>query len=142
MPTEDDVAAVRRLYAAVAAGDLATVEACFHPDAVWHLPGRSVLPGTHRGWPAIRDELLAKQGPLSGGTFRARLLDLAVGAEYLVAIVHATADHAGRRLDLTVCQLMRVHDGQIREVRGHYADETALEAFWGSGPGTEMGDRH
>ena len=100
-------------------------------DAVWHLPGTSPLAGTHRGWAAIRDDLLAKQGPLSGGTFRARLLDLAVGAEYIVAVVHATADHAGRQLDLTVCQLMRVQNGKIVEVRGYYADEAALNALSG-----------
>ena len=137
MPTEDDVAVVRRLYAAVAAGDLAAVGACFRADAVWHLPGTSVIVGTHRGWPAIRDDLLAKQGPLSGGTFRAQLLDLAVGTEYIVAVVHATADHAGRRLDLTVCQLMRVEDGKIVEVRGHYSDEAALDAFWGPSAGVD-----
>ena len=132
MPTEDDIAVVRRLYAAVAAGDLAAVGECFREDAVWHLPGKSAIAGTHRGWTAIRDELMARQGPLSGGTFRARLLDLAVGDHYVVAIVHATADHAGRRLDLTVCQLMRVQDGKIVEVRGHYSDEAALDAFWGT----------
>jgi len=125
------VGVVRRLYAAVEAGDLAAVEACFHEKAVWHLPGTRPLAGTHRGRAAIRDDLLAQQGPLSGGTFRARLLDLAVGAEYIVAVVHATADHAGRHLDLTVCQLMRVQNGKIVDVRGHYADEAALNAFWG-----------
>ena len=132
MLTEDDVAVVRRLYAAVAAGDLAAVGECFHEDAVWHLPGTSPIAGTHRGWPAIRGDLLAKQGPLSGGTFRAQLLDVAVGARYIVAVVHATADHAGRRLDLMVCQLMRVQVGEIVEVRGHYSDEAALDAFWGT----------
>ena len=131
MPTEEDVAVVRRLYAAVTAGDMDAVAACFREDAVWHLPGTSAIAGTHRGWPAIRDDLLAKQGPLSGGTFRAQLLDLAVGAVYVVAVVHATAAHADRRLDLTVCQLMRVRDGKIVEVRGHYSDEAALDAFWG-----------
>ena len=131
MPTTEDVGVVRRLYAAVEAGDLAAVEACFHEEAVWHLPGASPLAGTHRGWEAIRDDFLAQQGPLSGGTFRARLLDLAVGVEYVVAVVHATADRAGRHLDLTVCQLMRVQNGKIVEVRGHYADEAALNAFWG-----------
>ena len=110
---------------------------CFDEDAVWHLPGTSALSGTHRGWPAIRDDLLARQGPLSGGTFRAQLLDLAVGTEYIVAIVHATAEHAGHRLDQTVCQLMRVQDGKIVEVRGHYSDEAALNAFWGAAPGVE-----
>jgi uncharacterized protein len=79
MPTAEDVAVVRRLYAAVAARDLAAVGECFHEDAVWYLPGTNALSGTHRGWPAIRDDLLARQGPISGGTFRAQLLDLAVG---------------------------------------------------------------
>ena len=58
-----------------------------------------------------------------------------------MAVVHATADHAGRRLDLMVCQLMRVQDGKIVEVRGHYSDEAALDAFWGpaSGRGADRG---
>src|SRR5918996_4183203 len=98
MPTAEDVAVVRRLYAAVAAGDLGAIGECFHEDAVWHLPGTNALSGTHRGWSAIRDNLLARQGPISGGTFRAQLLDLAVGAEYIVAIVHATAERADYRL--------------------------------------------
>jgi ketosteroid isomerase-like protein len=130
MPTEADVATVRRLYEALRAGDFAVVADCFHEDAVWHLPGDNPLSGTHRGWPAIRDDLFARQGPLSGGTFRAQLLDLAVGEEYIVAVVHATAQYELRVLDLTVCQLMRVHNGKIVEIRGHYASDAALDAFW------------
>jgi hypothetical protein len=34
--------------------------------------------------------------------------------------------------DLTVCQLMRVQNGKIVEVHGHYVDEAALNAFWRS----------
>src|SRR5688500_11329133 len=102
MPTPEDVAVVHRLNEAVAASDLDAIAACFHDDAVWHLPGAGALAGAHRGRAAIRDDLLARQGPLSGGTFRARLIDLAVGDEYIVAVAHATAEHAGRRLDQTV----------------------------------------
>ncbi len=137
MPTAEDEAVVRRLYAAVSAGDLSAIAECFDEEAVWHLPGTNALSGTHRGWSAIRDNLLAKQGPLSGGTFRAQLLDLAVGSEYIVAVVRATADGAGPRLDQTVCQLMRVRQGKIVEVRGHYSDEAALNGFWGPAPGVE-----
>jgi ketosteroid isomerase-like protein len=43
-----------------------------------------------------------------------------------------TAEHAGRRLNVTVCQLMRIQDGKIVEVRGHYSGEAALDAFWGT----------
>jgi ketosteroid isomerase-like protein len=64
--TSADVETVRRFYQAVAARDMAAAESCFAPDAVWHLPGKSVIVGDHHGWPAIRDDFLAKLGPLSG----------------------------------------------------------------------------
>jgi ketosteroid isomerase-like protein len=131
VPTQADVATVRRFYAALAAGDLAAVGTCFRDDAIWHCPGRSRIAGTHRGWPAIRDDFLAKLGPLSGGTFRAQVLDVAVGAEYIVVVGKGIAAHGGRRLDVTVCQLMRVEDGKIVEVRGHYSDQAVLDAFFG-----------
>lgn len=130
--TSADAEVVRRLYAAFAARDLATVESCFAPDAVWHMPGKSPVAGDHHGWPAIRDGFLAKVGPLSGQTFRAELLDIAVGENSVVAVQRATATHQGRRLDVTGCQLMRLEEGRIAEVQGHYSDQYALDAFWGA----------
>lgn len=132
MVHKGDVETVHRLYAAVADRDVVALQACFAPDAVWHLPGRSAIAGTHAGWPAIGD-FLAKLAPLSGGTFRAELLDVAVGRDHIVAIQHATADHGGRRLDVTGCQLMTLAEGRVVQVRGHYSDQEALDAFWGPG---------
>ena len=131
MPTEGDVATVRHFYAALAAGDLVTAEGCFHENAVWQVPGNSRISGRHHGWPAIRDDFLTQLRSLSGGTFRAEFLDLAVGAEYIVAVGKGIAEHDERRLDVSVCQLMRVENEKIVEVRGHYSDPAALEAFFG-----------
>ncbi len=131
--TSADVETVRRFYQALAAWDTATVESCFAPGAEWHLPGKSPIAGDHIGWPAIRDDFLAKLGPLSGHTFRAKLLDVAVGQEFIVAVQHATASYQGRCLDITACQLMRLEHGRITEVRGHYSDQDALDAFWMTG---------
>lgn len=128
--TEADVETVRRLYGAFVDRDFETMEACFAPDAVWHLPGRGALGGDHRGWAAIRDDFMAKTGPLSGGTLQAGLVDVAVGTDYIVAIQHATADHNGRTLDVTGCQLIRMRDGLIADVQGHYSDQYAFDAFW------------
>ena len=124
------VETVRRLYAAIAVRDFPTMEKCFTPDAIWHLPGRNAISGAHRGWAAIRDDFLARIGPLSGGTLRVDLLDVTVGEQYVVAVQHATADYEGRRLDVTACQLIRVVGGRIVEVRGHYSDMEAMDAFW------------
>jgi uncharacterized protein len=35
-------------------------------------------------------------------------------------------------LDVTGCQLMRLRDGRITEIRGHYSDQYALDAFFGT----------
>jgi uncharacterized protein len=126
----DDVEVVRRLYAAVNDRDLAAAAACFTADARWTLPGRSPIAGTHVGWEQIHDRFLAKLGPLSGGTFRAELLDVTVGERFVVAVQHATAALDGRTLDVTGCQLIEITDGRIVRVRGHYSDQEALDAFW------------
>jgi len=130
--TESDVETVRRFYAAFAARDLETVRQCFAPDAIWHLPGRGAIAGDHRGWDAIRADFLARVGPLSGGTLRAELIDVAVGVDYVVAVQHATADHDGRHLDVTACQLIRMEGQRIAEVWSHYSDQYAFDAFWQS----------
>lgn len=121
---------VRRFYAAVAARDLEAARGCFDAEAVWVLPGRSPIAGEHRGWEAIRDTVLSQVGPLSGETFRADLIDIAIGKEHVVAVQHATADRDGKRLDITACQLIRVVHGRIVEMRGHYSDQYALDEFW------------
>jgi uncharacterized protein (TIGR02246 family) len=121
---------VRRMYQAINDGDVAAAAACFAPDAVWILPGRGPLAGTHRGVQAIHQDFFAQLGPLSGGTFHAELLDVTEGERYVVAVQHATAQHGGRTLDVTGCQLMTVRDGRITEVRGHYSDQYALDDFW------------
>ena len=131
--TQADADTVRRFYAALAERDFATAQACFAPEAVWHMPGASPIAGDHHGWAGIRDGFLAKLGPQSGQTFRAELLDIAIGEEVVVAVQRATADYQGRSLDVSGCQLIRIADGRIVEVRGHYSDQYALDAFWQAG---------
>ena len=130
MPAFSDADVVRRLYQAIADRDFVAAESCFTEDVVWHLPGTSPIAGDHRGWPQIRDNFMAKLGPLSGDTFRADLIDVAIGERFVVAVQHATASARGKVLDITACQLMTVRDGLIHEVRGHYSDQEALDAFW------------
>ena len=121
---------VRRFYEAVAGRDLERALACFSEDAVWILPGRSMLAGEHHGREAIGQNVLGQVGPRSGETFRADLLDIAVGEQHVVAVQHASAERNGKRLDITACQLLTIEDGQIVEVRGHYSDQYALDDFW------------
>jgi ketosteroid isomerase-like protein len=130
MPTLADGDVVRRLYEAIADRDFVAAASCFAENVVWHLPGDSPIAGNHHGWSQIRDNFMAKLGPLSGGTFRADLVDVAVGEQFIVAVQHATASYRGKSLDITACQLITVRGGLIHEVRGHYSDQEALDTFW------------
>ena len=131
MPTEASAAeVVRSIYAALGDRDLEAVRACLDEDVLWVLPGRGPISGEHRGPDAVINDFLARLGPLSGGTFKATLVDIAVGADHVVAVQHATGERGGKRLDITACQLMTVADGKITSVRGHYSDQYALDEFW------------
>ena len=124
------VEVVRQFYQAVADGDLEAAGTSFGEHAVWMLPGGGPIAGEHRGWAAIHDDFLAKLDPLSGGTLRVDLIDVAVGDRHVVPVQHATAKHRGKWLDITGCQLMKIEGGKIVDVRGHYSDQYASDDFW------------
>jgi ketosteroid isomerase-like protein len=125
-----DVDVVRRAYAALAMGDIDELERCFAHDAVWHEPGDNIYSGDRIGWPQIRDEMLALLGPLSRGAFRAELVDIAVGREYVVAVHRGQGEHNGRILDSLSFQVARIGGGQIQEVWSTYANQAEVDAFW------------
>jgi ketosteroid isomerase-like protein len=89
-----DVEVVRRAYAALAAGDMEELEQCFARDAVWHEPGSNIYSGVRVGWPEIQDEFLALLGPLSHGTLRTELVDIAASEKYVVSIVQRVSTTA------------------------------------------------
>jgi ketosteroid isomerase-like protein len=120
---------IRLLYDAFARGDMKTTKSCFAHDATWHLPGRSPIAGDHQGVAGIF-RFFGKLRELSGGTFKAELVDVLANDRHAVALQHATARRGTKRLDVTACQVMRIQDGKILEVRGYYSDQYALDDFW------------
>jgi len=125
-----EVHVVRRAYAALQGGDMDELEQCFARDAVWHEPGDNIYSGDRVGWPQIRDEVLALLGPLSRGAFRAELMDIAVGQEYVVAIHRGQGQHNGRILDSLSFQVLRLVRGRIQEVWSTYVNQAEVDAFW------------
>ena len=125
-----DVEVVRRAYAALAAGDMEELEQCFARDAVWHEPGNNIYSGVRVGWPEIRDEFLALLGPLSHGTLRTELVDIAVAEKYVVAVHRARGKHNGLTLDSTSRDVVLVGRGRIQEVWATHAKQSEVDAFW------------
>src|SRR5665647_531223 len=125
-----DVEVVRRAYAALAAGDMRELEQCFARDAIWHEPGSNIYSGERVGWPEIRDEFLLLLGPLSRGTLRAELVDIAVGQKYVCLLYTSPSPRDGVTLDSTSCEVVLVVRGRVQEVWATHAKQAEVDAFW------------
>jgi ketosteroid isomerase-like protein len=88
---------VRRGYAAFAAGDLDTLRTMFTVDVALHVPGSGPLAGTYKGPEAVLG-YYAKLWELTGGTFRADLIDVhGDGHGHVTATHQTTAQRDGAK---------------------------------------------
>ena len=120
---------VRRIFDAFARKQGFALRDLFAPDAVWTVPGDSVMAGVYRG----REEIfrfLARLPKETGGTYGSRLVDVLASAERAAALYRASGERRGRRLDLDQVLLFRFEGGQVSEVLALPSDPVAFEKFW------------
>ena len=90
-----NVAAVRRLFDAFKAYDVAGVIDAIAEDAVWTFPGRrSKIAGEHRGREAVI-KFLTKVMMLAGGTFSVKVHDIMASDDGAVVLFTGSAKRAG-----------------------------------------------
>ena len=130
MTADENVATMRRAYAAFNAGDMNTLIELFDEGAVWHLPGRSRFADDYQG----REATLAYFGQLgqeTGGTFQAELQHLlADDDDRVIGIQRSRGQRDGKRLDVGDCIVFELKDGRITDGRGHFHDLYAWDEFW------------
>jgi ketosteroid isomerase-like protein len=128
---ERNAALLREGYAAFGSGDLATVQAMFSPDAVWHTPeNHGQLSGDHKGWDKIA-EFFMKTMELSEGTFRIEVLDIMASDEFVAGYVHVTGSARGRMLDDSPVHLYRIDDeGIVVEITQYPLNQSNVDEFW------------
>ena len=119
---------VRRLYEAFHSRDMETLASLIAEDAVWHVPGSTLISGEHRGRPAIF-EYFRTTGELTGGSFQAELIDALASDTQAVAVATATGGRAGNAYDGSYL-LMRIEEGRIADVRLFNDDPDAFDSFW------------
>jgi ketosteroid isomerase-like protein len=112
----DNIATVRKGFAAFATGDMDTLREVFDRDIEWHLPGRSTISGDYQGIDAV----LAFFGTLfqiSGGTFKAELIECGELTSDLVAcLIHRSGKMAAGTVDQRTMLLFQMRDGRAVEV--------------------------
>jgi hypothetical protein len=120
---------VRRLFDAFVQSDGFALRGLFAEEAVWVVPGRSLLAGTYSG----RREVFRFLGRLrteTGGTYATQLVDALASEGRAAAVYHAQGRRNGRTLDLDQVLLFRIEDGRIVEVTALPCDPAAFEEFW------------
>ncbi len=131
MPTTDNEAIVRRIFDAFARKDGFALRGLFATDAVWRVPGDSVMAGTYEG----RDAIFAFLGRLpkeTGGTYTSRLIDVLASDERAAALYRASGERRGMSLDLDQLLLFTFQGGLVQTILALPSDLTAFEAFWGN----------
>jgi ketosteroid isomerase-like protein len=122
-------ALVRRVFDAFARKEGFSLRGLFADDAVWTVPGRSVMAGTYRG----RDEIfrfLARLPKETDGTYGSELIDVLASDTRAAALYRARGRRKGRVLELEQMLLFRIADGLVRDVLALPSDPEAFEAFW------------
>lgn len=126
---ETNEAVVRRMFDAFARKDGFGLRGLFADDAVWLVPGDSVMAGRYEGRDAIF-RFLGRLPKETGGTYGSRLIDVLSSDERAVALYRAAGERHGRTLDLDQLLLFRIEGGLIREVLALPSDPAVFDAFW------------
>lgn len=122
-------AVVRRIFDAFARKQGFALRDLFAEDAVWVVPGESVMAGTYRGRESIF-RFLARLPKETDGTYGSRLVDVLASDERAAALYRASGERHGRRLDLDQLLLFRLEDGRVHEVLALPSDPGLFEEFW------------
>jgi ketosteroid isomerase-like protein len=129
MPAAENERVVRQIFDAFARKDGFALRGLFAPDAVWSVPGATVMSGTYSGREAIFD-FLGRLPKETAGTYGSRLIDVLVSDDRAAALYRASGERDGRRLDLDQVLLFRFQDGAVSEVLALPSDPAAFDEFW------------
>ncbi len=96
-PDDQWMTLVRRGYAAFNTGDVETLATLFSTDVCQHVPGHGPLAGTYKGIDSVLG-YYGKLAEMTGGTFRADLVDVhGDGSGHVCAVHQTTAERNGAK---------------------------------------------
>ena len=120
---------MRRIFDAFARKQGFALRNCFAADAVWRVPGESMMAGVYEGREAIF-RFLGRLPKETGGTYGSSLVDVLASEDRAAALYRASGERRGQRLDLDQVLLFRLRDGLVQEVLALPCDPAVFDEFW------------
>lgn len=129
MADHPNVVIFQSIYSAFTKGDMDALATFFDEGVSWHTPGRHSLARTYVG----RVETFAsfaEEFELTAGTYSVEVRDVLATDEHIVALLHATADRSGKRLDQDYVIVFRMRHGKVDAAWEICKDQPAVDEFW------------
>jgi ketosteroid isomerase-like protein len=121
---------VQRMFDAVAAGDIAGVMSCIHPDIRVVEPPSLAYGGVHQGSDAFRDHVLG--AILSKMQLQTENVQLLTTGNRVAAVmdVRFTSRQTGKAIVMPYVEIYTVVDHQVRGLDVYPHDTVRLVEFW------------
>lgn len=121
---------VRRMYKAIAEGDMATLDEIIDENLVMHVPGRFRMAGDYHGRHHLA-ALAAESNRIAGGTLRIEPHDVLASEEHAIGLHYHRAERDGLKLNMKNCVVMHIRDNKITEIWEHPFELHEDEEFYG-----------
>jgi len=120
---------IRKLYDALAAGDLGAYFNGLADGVVFHIGGDSVVAGEYGGKDAVAN-LGMRVFEETAGTYRNDLLSIMANDSHAVTFHHWTAERRGVSVQMDNFNVYRFEDGLVVERWEFIEDQARHDAFW------------
>ena len=124
--TQRQQALVRAFAAAFVQDDHMGIAAHAAPDITWTIPGASVVSGRASGI----DEVTGLADTFAQYGLHITPKSLAFGRDTVAVTLHDTGEHAGKRLDQDVVNVLTIRDDKISDVTAHLTDVDSFDAYF------------
>ena len=130
MTTEQNKAIVTAIYDALAEGDRRPFAEAMAEDFIWIIEGHNSWSGTWRGRDTVRRDLIAPLFEQFATTYRARAERfIAEGDTVVVLVKGEVTTKAGKPYNNSYCNVIRLKDGKLVELREFLDTELVSEAL-------------
>jgi len=129
MDKERNIESVRNLFTAFRAKDMDSIRRLLADDVIFHIPGESPMSGDYEGFEQAMG-FFQRANERSGGTFKSEVKKILANRNMVMVSQHVTGQREGKSLDMEGAFVIRLENGQWKELWAFHFDEQQAHNFW------------